>query len=448
MAIDPRSSKINDASVLATNGNTESGLVGWAQALLLKTDRLFRFLLILLIVLVSLNLLSIVWQFASFYAGLLLLFFAAWMVALILTPPVKLLMRLGWPKMLAVGAAFVLLFSGITMLLLLFLPGLISQTQDLVRNLSTIGGQLQKNIDDILKNLGLTGVNTDQIFTQFLSFGGDVLKNALSTATGIVGLFIQVLLVMIIAFSLLAGREYESPRRKKPISDKPNSLWSHLPINWRKWAQILAQSFERNFGVFLGGQVAVGLAYGFFVGVLMSFTGFPYAVTTGCFCGLLMMIPFFGGPLSLIPPIIVAIGGKVDGPIWFVLVTLYIVQTILLNVVLPKLAGRGSGIGPVTSLFFLLAGAQVGGIWGVLLAVPLAGVAKNMLDYALAQQEANAAAAANVVAVAAVLTPTNGAVNGSKIEVVTETLVTEPLAEPPSQVEIALEALVKTPDKE
>lgn len=95
-----------------------------------------------------------------------------------------------------------------------------------------------------------------------------------------------------------------------------------------------------------------------------------------------MLIPLFGGPLSLLPPLIVAISSTPEVG-WFVLPVLFVIQTALLNVVLPKIVGQRSGVGPVATLFVLLAGAQIGGVWGVLLGVPLAGVVVSVYDYLL-----------------------------------------------------------------
>jgi len=49
------------------------------------------------------------------------------------------------------------------------------------------------------------------------------------------------------------------------------------------------------------------------------------------------------------------------------------VQTLLLNIFLPRVVGKSSGLGPIATLFVLLAGAQVGGLFGTLIAVPLVG---------------------------------------------------------------------------
>ncbi|HEX2912528.1 MAG TPA: AI-2E family transporter [Chloroflexia bacterium] len=357
----------------------ESGFSAITQSRLFRIEPLLRVLLVLLIILSSFAVAALTLNVAAYFSGLILLFCASWLLALILTRPVSLLVRQGLPKMLAVALAYLLLVAGIAGFILLVLPGLIAQTQSLSNNLGNLTGELQKNANQILKGFGLSNVDLNQISAQLQSFGTDLLKNALGLATGIANFLVQFLLVLIISFSLLAGRNYEIvPSRSLAKQQKrTDSLWQQLPDRYRRRLEVIKLSFEKNFGAFLGGQLTVAVIYGLITWIVMWVAGFDYPVTTGCICGALMVIPFFGGPLSLLPPLIVAFSRN-DSPIIIVLIVLFVIQTALLNVVLPKLVGESSGVSPVTTLFVLLAGAQIAGIFGVLMAVPVAGVVKSL----------------------------------------------------------------------
>ena len=211
------------------------------------------------------------------------------------------------------------------------------------------------------------------------SISNTVLQNLLSAVTGIPGFLFNLVLIIIITALFLAGRDYSEPQASPAAvnatkSTAPSGLAAMLPDSWNEWLKFSRTSFELNFGQFFRGQILVALTFGIVTGLLLWVTGFNYSVTTGCICGLLMIVPFFGAPLSFIPLIIVTL--STNQPAYLiigVLVVFYVVQTLLLNVVLPRLVGRSSGIGPITTLFVLLAGAQVGGIFGTLIAVPLVG---------------------------------------------------------------------------
>jgi predicted PurR-regulated permease PerM len=419
-------------------------LLNWAQSKILRTEKLGRLALVMVIVLLTFTLFSIAWGIFATFSGLILLFVSAWLLALLLTPITRLLIDMGIPKLVSVIGSYLSVLALLAIFMVLVVPGLITQTQDLISSIGSISNEIQKSLNDWLKGLGLGSISINDFVGALQTFGTDVLKNALNTITGIAGFIIQLLLVFIISFSLLAGRKYSDSDLYYNVANDRSRLWRKFPPSWLEFYKRLQQSLESNFGVFLGGQLTVAVVYGITVGILMSVTGFKYSVTTACVCGLLMIIPFFGGPLSLLPPLLVSFGSKEDRPIIIVLIILFVIQTALLNVILPKLVGGKVGIGPLTTLFVLLAGSQVGGIFGVLLAVPLAGVVKNMTEYLLIKIEEDADK---------VNPPTNTVSAPSKAKTKAEqTKAMEqgnkltPNAEPPSQVDIALEALIKDND--
>ncbi len=378
-----RSAPATENQTAPANGNGGSvptGFGAWTQRAWFKTEVLLRVLLLLLIVIAGTWLAAGLWQVVIAFSSLLLLFFASWLVALMLTPLVRRFVAFNWPIPLSIGAVYVLVLAGLIGFGVLVLPGLIAQTQLLSQNLGGITRELEKNLNKTLKTFGINNVDLAQASSQFQSFGNDLLKNALNVVTGIASFLVQLLLLLIISFSILSGREY-SGLGNKSSGIRPSllgpTLWQRFPTRWRRWGDYAKLSFERNFGVFLLGQFTVAAFYGTVTGIVMWISGFDYPITTGCMCGALMILPFFGGPLSLLPPLIVAFN-RDDSPIVIVLIMLFIFQTLLLNVVLPKIVGKSSGVGPVTTLFVLLAGAQIGGVFGVLMAVPITGVMKSL----------------------------------------------------------------------
>lgn len=338
------------------------------------------------------------WQVVAYFSNLLLLFAASWLLALLLNEPVKFLTRQNWPQMVAIGVVYLGVCAVFAGFLTIILPDLITQTQLFISNLGGLVSSVETALNHVFKNFGLRSLDLAQFSSQLQSVGGEVLKNGLNIITGVANFLIQVLLLLIISFSILAGRDYGDPsyrsglrkRRKRGQPHYP-SLWHKLPRRYRRRTEIVRLNFERNFGTFLGGQLLVAIIHGIVTGVVMWATGYDYALTTGVICGVIMIIPFFGGPLSLLPPLLIAFSKP--GPVILVMLVLFIIQTALLNIVLPKLVGKSSGFGAVATLFLLLAGAQIGGLWGVLLAVPIAGVIKgvgmSMLNETLARNNPN-----------------------------------------------------------
>jgi predicted PurR-regulated permease PerM len=359
----------------------KSDLMEWTEAIF-RTDRMVKILLVMAIILLGTMVAFLLWTVAGYISGQLLMFFSAWLVALILTPFIRSLMQLGLPKVLAIIGAVVGFMAIIGLVLTILLPGLISQTQELISNLGSIFNNVITSLNATMSNLGLGQFSLDQLATQVQAFGQDLLRGSLGLLTGATGFLLQILLTFIIVVIILFTRDYNFRKKVDVPQGNQESIWYRLPISLRRWLVFLQESSERNFGVFLGGQLIVSVIYAVLVSLVLSIFGFSYVVTTACLCGILMLIPFFGGPLSLLPPVIVGLGTR-DANVWLPLIILLVLQGVLLNVVLPRIVSSSAGIGPVLTLFLLLAGAQVGGVWGVILSVPLAGVAKNALDYFL-----------------------------------------------------------------
>jgi hypothetical protein len=103
-----------------------------------------------------------------------------------------------------------------------------------------------------------------------------------------------------------------------------------------------------------------------------------------------MLIPFFGPPLALIPPIIGAVlfTGGAAIPATVILV---VVQTVLVNWLQPRLMRGALGLHPILVLVGLLLGAQVAGVWGALFGIPIIAVLWVFVSYVVFRTVPNAA---------------------------------------------------------
>ena len=95
-----------------------------------------------------------------------------------------------------------------------------------------------------------------------------------------------------------------------------------------------------------------------------------------------MLIPFFGPPLALIPPILAT---AIFHPEWLIVVApvLLVVQTLLVNYVQPRLMRDALGMHPLLVLVGLLVGAQIAGLWGALFVIPILAVLNVFFNYAV-----------------------------------------------------------------
>jgi len=126
-------------------------------------------------------------------------------------------------------------------------------------------------------------------------------------------------------------------------------------------------------------------AMGAATGTVYTLLGLPGALLLGLIAALTEAIPIVGPLLGAIPAILVA--ATVSPQLALVVALIYLVlQLIEGNVLVPIVMRNTIGISPLLVLFSLLIGAQVGGLIGALLAVPLAASVEIVLQHLQARE--------------------------------------------------------------
>ena len=145
----------------------------------------------------------------------------------------------------------------------------------------------------------------------------------------------------------------------------------------------LARESDDVLGGFLRGQVSVMIALGLIYGVGLSLIGLDLGFLIGMIAGLLSFVPYLGTAIGLVAAVIATLVEHGD---LFHLVLVCAVfsggQLIEGFVLTPWLVGDRIGLHPVAVIFAIMAGGQLFGFLGILLALPAAAVFMVLLRYA------------------------------------------------------------------
>jgi predicted PurR-regulated permease PerM len=161
-----------------------------------------------------------------------------------------------------------------------------------------------------------------------------------------------------------------------------------VPNRYAEELELVEHTVGRAFGGFLRTQVIlVGIQVVLTIVVGFLF-GLPYLFLTTIVVALAMFIPFFGPPLALLPPLLVAVAFRPEAAIP-VVVILLVVQTALVNVVQPRLMEASAGLHPILVLVALLIGAQIAGLWGALFGIPFVAVLNLLARYVVNRRAVN-----------------------------------------------------------
>jgi len=146
---------------------------------------------------------------------------------------------------------------------------------------------------------------------------------------------------------------------------------------------------------FVRGRIVISLIAGVLLAVGWFAMGVPYALILGVVVGVFFLVPYLAGigiPLAAGLLFFDQFDDPTFGGFWWLwallLPTLWfgVVQFIESYILTPKIAGKATNLDPVTIVVVVLAGASVLGVYGMLLAIPIAACGKIILTEVIAPQ--------------------------------------------------------------
>lgn len=146
----------------------------------------------------------------------------------------------------------------------------------------------------------------------------------------------------------------------------------------------LARESDEVLGAFIRGQFLVMLAQGVFYAIGMSAVGLKLGLLIGMIAGLISFVPYLGATIGLLLAIIAAlVQSGMDWTLLLMVGAVFAAGQLLESYVLtPRIVGDKIGLHPVAVIFSVMAGGQLFGFLGMLLALPGAAVVNVLLRYA------------------------------------------------------------------
>jgi predicted PurR-regulated permease PerM len=341
-------------------------------------------------------LLLLIWTVAGAVRHVLFLFLVALLIGLLLNPLVRGLGRARIPRGAAVGLVYLAFAAVVALAILVLATAVVQQTRSAahrVDNYFTADsghpaqtgaeqdlGRLQGWLDD--HHLGSVHVEKDG--RRFLDQVGtkDVQKyttKALHWAEGagltvVTLLFDAILLVVVSIYMLL-----DMPRLARFIDRR-------FPPH--PGSDALLHRIERSLASYVRGQLLLSLIIGTSAGLGMWLLGTlgwvpgadKYAALFGAWVAVTELIPYIGPWLGAIPPFIYALVVHPISALWVALLFLGIHQ-LEGHVVVPNVMGSALRLHPLLVIFGLLAGGEIYGLPGALVALPLLAAGRAIWEF-------------------------------------------------------------------
>jgi predicted PurR-regulated permease PerM len=331
-------------------------------------------------------LLQMAFSFLGGFSQIMLIVFLAWLLAFVMSPVARFMderLPLSWPMSVVIGYTLALIGLGFV---LFYAGGAITgEVTQITREFPQTALRVEETLAGYQTALGLDRIQVDlvELFQTARDQVGDLAGAIFSQAEVIAGATLATLgsLVLIVILSLYMLMDSER------IWAKVNRA---VPKQFSDEVAILERSVARAFGGFLRAQIILAVIQAMLVMVVGTIFDIPYLFLVGTLSTLAMLIPFFGPPLALIPPIVAA---WIYTPAGFipVVIILVAVQTVIVNWLQPRLMQGALGMHPILVLVGLLVGAQVAGVWGALFGIPVIAVLNVFLNLVLWSELPNAA---------------------------------------------------------
>ncbi len=324
--------------------------------------------------------------FLGGFSQIILILFLAWLLAFVMSPVVRFLDEgLPLPRSLAVVLAYAGALLVFGFVLFSVVSSITREAGQITEEFPVTAQRIEETLAGYQASLGLDPEQVDlvQLFEsaqrQVGIIAGDIFDQAEVVAGATLATLGSLVLILILSLYMLLDSE---------------RIWAKInravPRRYSDELAILERTVARAFGGFLRAQLILAAIQAVLVTVIGVAFGMPYLFLVGTLSTLAMLIPFFGPPLALIPPIVAA---WIYVPEWFlpIAIALVAVQTVVVNWLQPRLMQDALGIHPILVLVGLLVGAQVAGVWGALFGIPVIAVVNVFLNLVLWSELPNAA---------------------------------------------------------
>ncbi len=155
---------------------------------------------------------------------------------------------------------------------------------------------------------------------------------------------------------------------------------SWLPNRYFEFALTVIHKSSRKLGAYLRGQATAALVVGILSSIALRLLDVDYYLIVGLFAGIANMVPYLGpfaGSALAVVVSALTTGGLQDAP-WIIL-SFLLIQMIDNTLVQPLVLSRNVEMHPLGVLLAVIIGGQFFGIWGLLLAVPVAAIVKVVI---------------------------------------------------------------------
>ncbi len=310
--------------------------------------------------------------------GLVLVVLSAVVIASVIEPGIRFLVRRGIQRVFSAVMMYLAIFGFAVGMISFVLPPLFSEMVSAINSLpkyvqtidilNPLNQETLKSVNTFFPGLpntvsigDLAGIITNMVS----NFSGGLFD----TVAGFFGGIISLVLVVVISFYLSV--------RNDGVGE---FLAVITPLRHEKYARGLWLRSQHKIGKWMQGQMLLALGVGIVTYFALLVAGIPHPLLLAFVAAVFELVPIIGTTFAAIPAFFLATlsGGLGLG---LIVIAIYVViQQIEAHVLYPLVVKKVIGVPPLLVIIALVAGAQLAGLVGALLAVPLSVALMEFID--------------------------------------------------------------------
>lgn len=309
--------------------------------------------------------------------GVLFPFFVSFLIAYILDPLVGFIQNKCRVKNRVLSVLITLIIAGgvVSIPFVLLRQPIIDQVNAAWQGIQTyftnfdindyLSPEAQEKVREYTADWNIDALLEKPEITETIKDGFAVVGNWITGGISVIG----KLFIFFIGFLYLLFLLIEFPKLR--------ANWSKfVPLKYRSQAISVMDEIDRNMNAYFRGQALVATCVGILFAIGFSLIGLPMGLAMGLIVGALNFIPYMQG-LGIPPCILLAIiqSSQTGQPVWLtllmVLIVFIVVQSIQDMIIVPKIMGNVTGMGPTAILLSLSVWGALFGVIGMIIALPL-----------------------------------------------------------------------------
>lgn len=333
-----------------------------------KEKRTYRYLFVTFLI-------GLVIYFLYLVRGLMLPFVLAIVLVYLLNPLVERMERRGSPRVAAILILYLGVIIVVSSLLMYGVPRMVNQLEKLVETIPAYTDQVENTVSQIQRHFADSAMppGVQQILNERITWVElrlmEVVRQAIDFLLSILSNLLYFALAPVLAFYIMKDL---SELKQWGISQFPQQCYADVLR--------LARQIDQVFANFVRGHLTVVLIVSVLTSLAFVLIGLEFGVMLGIIAGLAELIPYFGPLIGAVPAVALALLQSK----WLalkVIIAVTIIQQLEGNIISPKVLGDSVGLHPLAIIASLLAGGHLFGIAGMLLAVPLAAIARIVVSF-------------------------------------------------------------------